>query len=173
MIQAMLTMVLVLGAALAQSWAGPVRLLGEVRAPVLLGATIFFALNREFAAGLALAFVCGLLQDLLSMTPLGFATALFCVTAVVVSRFKGLVLAESAATGVFFGGVATALVWLTLGLLLAHEGLLTLDAGSLALKVVGAALLGAVSTPLFFVMAAAAYRAIALDERKEEPRAIH
>ncbi len=173
MIRGLLTFLFVLGAALGQAWLGPVRMLGEVRPPLLLGVVVYFALNRSLACGLAIAFAAGTIQDLLSLAPPGFSTVLFGIAAAVVSRFKGLVLAESAVTGVFFGGGTVLLVWLAFGLLLAQAGVLGLSAGAIAVKVCGTAALGAVTTPLIFVVAAAAYRGISLDERREDAHAVH
>lgn len=136
--------------------------LGSARFPMLLGLTIYYALNHKPWTMIIVAFAAGMLQDGLSLVPLGYSATLFCMVALVVGRYRRLVLSEAAVTAAFFGGVASVVVALLLYLLLAHEGVIGCSVSSALLRVAGSGVLGMVTVPLVVVVMAHLHRAIGL-----------
>ena len=127
--------------------------LGQAKLPWLMAVALYYALNRSTAWMMVAAVCCGLAQDLMDIVPLGYSAAVFGVLALVVSRFRNLIMGESAATAAFFGFVAGALVTLARAALLAREGVIAVPLERLALKAFGCGVLGAVCTPAVFWLA--------------------
>ena len=149
-----IVMLVVLGpAVLLQMGLPAFASLGQARAPLLLAAVLYYALNRDTGVMLAAALAAALLQDALSPVPLGTSAACFCVIGWVASRFKRIVLSESHVTAGFFGGLASGLLVLWLYLLFRHSGLVSVTFRWVLLKALGTAVLGVIASPFVFALA--------------------
>jgi len=140
---------LVCGAVLQAVW--PTWLwLGQASAPFLLGLVLYYALSHGDGFMLLAAVLAGLLQDALGLIPLGYSSFCFCLTALIVSRFREMVFSGDWPAHILFGAVAAAGVSLVLSLLLSHDGRLLIGPGWTILKAFGAGLLGAIVIPFEF-----------------------
>ncbi len=128
------------------TWAG----FGQAHAPILLGLVLYYSLTHERALMLQTAVLAGLLQDALGMIPLGYSSFCFCVVALIAGKYKETVFSREMITHVFFGGLASGGVTLTLYLLLGKDDLVILRPLWALLKIVGSMILGMVIIPLEF-----------------------
>jgi rod shape-determining protein MreD len=156
MLTAMLTQALLPGPAL----------LGGARFPVLLGVVLYYALNHKPWIVIIVAFAAGVLQDGLSLVPLGYSALLFCTAAFMAGRYRKLVLSEAAVTAAFFGGVTNLTVALILYVLLSRDGSIVCSGGAAALRIVGSGILGVVAVPAVFVLMTQLHRALDLVEEE-------
>ncbi len=162
----MLMLMAMLAATLAQALLPGVPFLGNARFPALLGLVLYYALNHKLWVGIVVAFVAGILQDGLSMVPLGYSAFLFCGVAAVAGRYRWLVLSEAAVTAAFFGAIASFLVSISLFLLLKQSGSIVCT-GSVALhRVLGSGVLGLVTVPVVFLSMSYLHRALDLIEEE-------
>jgi rod shape-determining protein MreD len=146
--------------------------LGSARFPVLLGLALYYALNHKPWIALVVAFMAGILQDGLSLVPLGYSALLFCVVATIVGRYRRLVLSEAIVTAAFFGGVCSLGVTVLLYLFLKMNGAVACTGGVGLLRIVGSALLGLVTVPVVFVVMTVLHRSLnLLDEEESNARA--
>ena len=139
--------VVVFGAVVQAALPAPAWL-GQAQGPVLLGIVLYYGLAHSRGLMLQAAVVAGLLQDALSMAPLGYSVFVFCVTGLVVERFRDAVFVHEFFTRMLFGALGAGAVTLGLYGLLAREDLVAARASWLALKTAGSVLLGAVIVPL-------------------------
>ncbi len=123
---------------------------GQAKFPFLLAVVLYYALNRETGIAMMAGLFAGVLQDSLSMIPLGFSSLSFCLVAWFVSRFRSVIMLESAFTPVLFGAVAAPAALLCLYVLLGSRDLMVCGPGWCALKLSGGAALGAAVTPAVF-----------------------
>lgn len=130
----------------------PVVVLGLVKPPFLLAVVLYYTLNRGPALMLCAAVCAGFLQDATSLVPLGYSSAVFVAAGWLSGRYRRLVVAESWMTPLVFGGVTGAVVVLALSLLLTATGEVSMLPRRLALKMVGSAGLGAVTTWAVFAL---------------------
>ncbi len=144
---------------------GPAFLAGA-RFPLLLGIVLYYALNHKAWIVIIVAFTAGMLQDGLSMVPLGYSALLFCVAALVAGRYRQLVLSEAAVTASFFGGVTNLVVSLILYALLSHNGDIVCPGGTAAIRIVSSGLLGAVTVPAVFLIMTRLHRELDLQEEE-------
>jgi len=162
----MLLMLSVLAAVLSQALLPGPALLAGARFPVLLGIVLYYALNHKPWIVIIVAFTAGLLQDGLSMVPLGYSALLFCAAAMVAGRYRKLVLSEAAVTAAFFGGVTNLLLALILYFLLRQGDAIACSGGMAALRIVGSGLLGVITVPAVFVLMTQLHRALDLVEEE-------
>lgn len=121
--------------------------LGQVPVPVLLSLVVYYALSRSRPALIGAALAAGVLQDALGEVPLGCSSLCFCVVGLMLNRYREEIFPWEGVTHMVFGGAAAAAVAVATAVLLTMPGLLELSFGAVALKVVGALLLGMVATP--------------------------
>lgn len=126
------------------------HIFGQVKFPVLLAISLYYALNREAGVAFMAAVLAGLFQDTMSMIPLGYSSACFCFITWISGRYRSVILLESTLTPVFFGAVAVPVSTLCLYFLLRTRDLVHLGPLWLVLKLSGGAFLGAVVTPPVF-----------------------
>jgi rod shape-determining protein MreD len=123
--------------------------LGEIRPPVLLCLTVYYALTRKdpplVAAGIA-----GLIQDALGPVPLGVSSLCFCGVALLIHRQRDAVFSGTGVSHLVFGALAAALATTGLYLLLAAGGTFHLPLSRVLLKIAGATLLGGALTPFVY-----------------------
>jgi rod shape-determining protein MreD len=148
----MLMIIAVLGATLAQALLPGWAVFGQARFPVLLGLVLYYALNHKSWIVILVAFVAGILQDGLSLVPLGYSALLFCVVATVAGRYRRLVLSEAVVTAAFFGGVCSLVMALLLYLLLNQAGTIACSGSLALLRVLGSGILGTITVPAVFLI---------------------
>ena len=127
---------------------------------------MYYALNHKPWIVIIVAFTAGLLQDGLSLAPLGYSALLYCVAALVAGRYRKLVLSEAAVTAAFFGGVTNFAMALILYVLLSRDGSIACSGGAAAIRIVGSALLGVITVPAVFVLMSQLHRALDLQEEE-------
>ena len=149
MTAAVMVVAVVLGSAVQALLPASV-LFGAAKAPILLGAALYYALTRSqnvtFAAGL----LAGLFQDANSLIPLGFSSVCFCLIGLIVYRYRDVVFVYRAVTHMVIGAVSAGAVTVLLALALAGNGMVFLTPGWLLSKVIGSMVLGAFTIPIVF-----------------------
>lgn len=163
-----IVMIMVLMAAALLQWLLPgYAVLGQVKLPFLLAGVLYYALHWDLAVVLVAALAAGLLQDVLSPIPLGYSAFCFCVVGWIANRWRKLILIDAMVTPVFFGGIASVAVTVALYVLLARGEFIETSLGWLVLRMMGAGLLGMISTPLVFLFAGSLDRLVGNVEEKE------
>jgi rod shape-determining protein MreD len=152
--------VLLVGAGLIQDFIPGVLVLGQVKAPILLSLVLYYALAHSRTTLLWAAILGGILQDSLSLVPIGYSALTFCLVGLWLRRFREVLFTQSLATAILVGGVGHLLV---LGLI---QILLRLGEdwgggswGSALMRLLGALIMGMVTTPVVWWLARA------MDER--------
>lgn len=126
----------------ALAWAGYSPL------PVLLGIVLYYALLRDRVLMVTCAIVAGLLEDSLSLSPLGFTSFAYCLAGWIAHSFRDTVLVRQATTHVLFGAAANAGTTVLLFLLLFKDGLVRIGLFWFMAKLVGTLALGGLVAPL-------------------------
>jgi len=144
---------ILISSAVTQMLLPPCAFLGQAKFPFLLAVVLYYALNRKACVMLVAALCAGLLHDALSNIPLGYSVCCFSVVGWIAGRFRNLVLTESPVTPVFFGAAGGTVVALVIYVLLARDGAVSYPPGAVAAKVIGAGILGMISTPVLFLVA--------------------
>ncbi len=137
---------LLLGGALqamlpAASW------LGGAVAPVLAGLVVHYALTRSTGAIYFAAIVAGVVQDALGLVPLGYSSTVYCIVGGLIHRWRSDVFTASSLTHAVFGALTAGGVCLIQALLLAAGEGWRPGWGAVAMKTIGALLLGAICVP--------------------------
>ncbi len=142
--------------------------LGQAPVPVLTGVALYYALHRGRGAAFAAAVAAGVVQDALSLTPLGYSAVGFvCITAAL-HPHRDEVFTGAGLTHVIFGALAAAGLTLLQAALLAGGMEWRVAPGALALKTLGALALGALATPLVFAAVRRVDRFLGLDDASAE-----
>ena len=161
-------MILLLAAgSIIQTMLPAYAILGEVKIPILLSFIIYYSLNRNIPSMLIAALLAGILQDSLSLSPLGYSSAIFIFTGWVISRYRGLVVADSFMTPIVFGAISGITVTLMQALLLAHNGAINISPFWILLRMLGSGFLGALITPVIFLLSKALDRSIGNTDIRE------
>jgi rod shape-determining protein MreD len=140
--------------AVAQEVLPGLTLLGQAKAPLVLSVVLYYALNRSLSLLVTAAIAGGLLCDSLEALPVGYSSVVFCVLGIVAWLHRDVVFSAKGVTHMVFGFLAGLV--LTFGL----YGLLSISEESLrevswcwvALKAIGAALLGMILVPIVFAV---------------------
>jgi len=126
--------------------------LGQAKAPLLLGAVLYYALSRNNLQVIEASILAGVLQDSLGPIPHGFSVIAFLSVGLVVNHYRDRVFGEHWFTHVMLGVGSSVMVTLSLYLLLVGSGLRAGVPFSFALsKSLGMSLLGVVTFPLVYV----------------------
>ena len=140
---------------LAQVLIPPCALLAQAKAPLLMGVVIYYAMAQRRGLMLLAAISAGLIQDALTLTPLGCSVMLFCAFGLLINRFRDGLFPPSvptaAATGLALGIVTTLAMYLMLRA--GAVPLVLIPAGRAAWKAMGTGLLGLIVAPLIFLTA--------------------
>jgi len=128
--------------------------LASAKTPFLLGVTVYYAFTHSRGVTVAAAVLAGVLQDSLSLIPVGYSAFCLAVIAFVVHHWRGVLFRDSAFTVAVVGAVSGALMTLALYVML----LLGTEAISvpwwwLLLKMAGSGLLGLLAAPVVWVAA--------------------
>jgi rod shape-determining protein MreD len=153
--KAALTLFLLLVAALAQSLTPAAAWLGTSKPPFLLAVALYYALTQERGAAVTVAMLAGILQDSLSLIPLGFSAFWFTVLGLWLHRMRGVLFRDSLVTVATVGAVAAGLTVPALyGLLVLGTERVEVSFAWLMLKMGGNALLGLAVMPAVWLVAA-------------------
>lgn len=142
-----------IGGAVIQTVVPSAAIIGGAKLPVLLAFVLYYALTRSVATTLVAGFLAGFLHDVLSQIPLGHSVFCFCIAGWLAGYFRSMVLADSVVTTLLFGGIANAIVTIFFFLMLVQEDMISYSYGMIALRIVGALILGMICTPLVFHLA--------------------
>jgi len=121
---------------------------GLVTFPVLAALVIYYALQRGPVVMLTVALTAGLFQDSLGLMPLGYSSFGFAAGAVIIARYRDLMMIQSPATHMLLTGLMHAAVTAFTSIMLLNNELIPWQPGWLLLKIPGAMVLGVVTGPL-------------------------
>jgi rod shape-determining protein MreD len=145
-------------AAFVQAFFPAVGWLGMAKAPLLLGAVVYYSLSHGRLAMLWAAFAGGLIQDSLGFMPLGCSAFCFCVVGLAVNETRDLLFKDSLLTVMSLTALGAVLITLLTWFFLSWGEFDQMPeiggpAWSIWLKAGGAAILALVSAPLVFALA--------------------
>jgi len=135
--------------------------LGLAKAPFLLAVVLYYALTHKRAAVATVAIVAGLIQDSLSLFPVGYSALCFACFALAVESLRGVLFRDSILTVSALGAVLSALtVPVLYAMLLLGTDTARVPLGWLGLKMAGNALLGLLVAPAVWMVAAGLERQV-------------
>jgi rod shape-determining protein MreD len=126
------------------------RHMGQPAFPFLLGVVLYAAVNKKPRHFVAAALLAGVLEDALSLAPLGFSACAFLAAGGLALLLREDFYADKARIAMVFGALCAAASTGTMGLLLRRQGLVELAGGDLFRRMAGSAVLGAVLVPVLF-----------------------
>jgi rod shape-determining protein MreD len=128
------------------------RHMGQPAFPFLLGVVLYAAVNKKPRYFVATALLAGLVEDSLSLAPLGCSACAFLAAGGLALLLREDFFADKARTVVWFGALCAATSTGTMAFLLRMKGLVALSGGEIFWRMAGSAILGAVLIPLLFGM---------------------
>ena len=128
------------------------RYMGQPAFPFLLGVVLYTAVNKKARYFVATAFLAGVLEDSLSLAPLGYSTCAFLAAGGLAVLLREDFFADKARTVFWFGALCAATSTGTMALLLRMKGLVVLSGGEIFWRMAGSAVLGAIVIPLLFAL---------------------
>lgn len=146
---------LLLAGTAVQSILPAVPWLGYATFPVLCSLVLYYALYRGGAIMLLAAIVAGLFQDSSTLIPLGYSSFGFAAGALLIERYRDLIVLQSALTHMVFTALLHAAVTALLVALMWQGGIIAWRPLWLFGKIPGSIVLGIVTGPL--VIAAAVW----------------
>ena len=126
------------------------RHMGQPAFPFLLGVVLYAAVDKKPRYFVATALLGGVLEDSLSLAPLGYSMCAFLVAGSLALLLRGDFFADKARTVSWFGALCAAASTGTMATLLRWRGLISLSGGDVAWRMAGSAGLGAVLIPVLF-----------------------
>ena len=126
------------------------RHMGQPAFPFLLGVVLYAAVNKKARYFVATALLAGVLEDALSLAPLGFSACAFLAAGGLAVLLRADFYADKARSVMGFGALCAAASTGTMALLLRLKGLVALTGGEICWRMAGSAVLGAVLIPLLF-----------------------
>lgn len=141
------------------AFSGP-AVLQQPKPPVLLAVVLYYALSCGGRVSEAAALGAGLLQDGLSLMPMGTSSLVFLVIAWVASRYRRQVQVESVGASLVLGAVVAAAWVLMTQILLAGQGQGVPGILRPMIKTLSTTILAAGVTPLVFFGLGALERAV-------------
>jgi len=158
---------LMAGSAL-QSFFPAMAWVGYSTVPVLLSLVVYYALIRGGAMMLIFALLAGLFQDSLSLIPLGYSSFCFAVCAMIIGKYRELMMTQSTLTHMVVTAAMYAAVTLMLSVLLVKDGLIPWQPVWLLLKIPGAVVLGVITGPVVIAAARALEEKLGLIQGNSE-----
>jgi rod shape-determining protein MreD len=128
------------------------RHMGQPAFPFLLGVVLYAAVNKKPRYFVATALLAGLVEDSLSLAPLGYSACAFLAAGGLALLLREDFFADKTRTVIWFGALCAATSTGTMALLLRLKGLVALSGGEIFWRMAGSAILGAVLIPLLFGM---------------------
>jgi rod shape-determining protein MreD len=152
--------ILLVAAALGQDFMPGILILGQVKAPFLLAVALYYALAHSRPVFLWAAILGGILQDSLSLVPIGYSAMVYSLLGLAVRHFREVLFTRSAGTAALVGGAANLVAQGVIQILLWLGGEWGGGSwGGTLIRLAGAGLLGLVATPVVWWVARS------LDER--------
>jgi rod shape-determining protein MreD len=108
MTAAIMAVLLLVAGLLQDLIAGPLWL-GQVKAPLLLAVALYYALYYERIPMLVAAVLAGIVQDSISLMPIGYSSFCFCLLGLAVQKSRGVLFKGSLETAALLGGISGAL----------------------------------------------------------------
>lgn len=140
---------------LLQSLIPALACLGLSKPPILLSVVLYFTLAHSRGMALAAAIVAGIIQDSLSLLPVGYSSLGYVVFVAVLAMMRETLFKDSLFTVGVLGALLAALSTLSLYLMLrVNELVVSMPAWWVFLKMGGTALLGLLAAPLVWWLAA-------------------
>lgn len=150
---------LLLVSALLQSLTPAVAFLASAKMPFLLAAPVYYALTHGRGMVVASAILGGLIQDSLSLLPIGYSGLCFVAAGLAIHHTREFLFRDSLLTVAALGGGVAALETLAMyGMLRVGTDAAAVPLWWLGLKMGGHALLGTVAAPLVWLAAGMAER---------------
>ena len=145
---------LLLAGGLFQSLMPAAAWMGLSKPPVLLAVALYYALVHSRGMALTAAIFAGIIQDSMSLFPVGYSSLCFVAFALIVGGARETLFRDSLFTVAIVGGVLSALTTLALYLMLQVNALeVHLPAWWVALKMGGSAILGLGTVPVVWWLA--------------------
>jgi cell shape-determining protein MreD len=144
---------LLLAGTVLQSMIPTLPWLSYATTPVLASLVVYYALYRGGVMIFVFAALAGLFQDSMSLIPLGYSTFCFVAGALVIERYRDLMILHAGLTHAMLAAAFNALVTSALMILMLNDGSIAWQPFWLSWKIPGAILLGLIAGPL--VIAAA------------------
>jgi len=126
------------------------RHMGQPAFPILLGGVLYAAVNKKIRYFVIAAFLAGLVEDALSLAPLGYSACAFLAAGGLALLLRADFFADKAVTTSWFGALCAATATGAMALLLQLKGLVALSVGATLWRMAGSAVLAAVVVPLLF-----------------------
>jgi len=160
---------LLLAAGLLQSLMPAMAWMGLSKPPFLMAVALYYALVHSRGMALTSAIIAGIIQDSLSLFPVGYSSLCFVVFALAVTGTRETLFRDSLFTVAVLGGLLSALTTLGLYLML-HVNAMAVDMPPwwVALKMGGTALLGFGAAPLVWWLASTLECHVGVDVTEEE-----
>lgn len=128
----------------------PWRHMGQPAFPFLLGVVVYTAVNKRPRLFVLTALLAGVLEDSLSLAPLGCSAGAFLAAGGLALLLRQDFFADKASTVMWFGALGAATATGAMALLLRLDGPGLPGGHSVLQRMAGAALLGAVLVPVQF-----------------------
>ena len=126
------------------------RHMGQPAFPILLGVVLYAALNKKARYFVAAALLAGLVEDSLSLAPLGYSACAFLAAGGLALLLRKEFFADKAHVVSWFGALCAATSTGTMAVLLRAKGLVALSGGEIFWRMAGSAVLGAILIPVLF-----------------------
>lgn len=160
---------MLLAAGVLQSLIPAAGWLASSKTPFLLGVALYYALTHSRGLTAVAAVLAGVIQDSLSLIPVGFSAFCFVGFALAVHHLRGVLFRDSAFTVMVLGAGLAALTTLTLyGMLLLGTSMVGVPFGWLVMKLAGSALLGLVAAPVVWAVAGSIERQVGIEHPLED-----
>ena len=126
------------------------RHMGQPAFPFLLGVVMYAAVNKKARYFVATALAGGVVEDALSLAPLGFSACAFLVAGGLATLLRADFYADKARTVSWFAALCAATSTGVMALLLRSRGMIELSGGDVWLRMAGSAVLGGILIPVLF-----------------------
>jgi rod shape-determining protein MreD len=126
------------------------RHMGQPAFPFLLGVVLYTAVNKKARYFILTALLAGVLEDALSLAPLGYSACAFLAAGGLAVLLRADFFADKTRTVMVFGALCAAASTGTMAVLLRLKGLVGLSGGEISWRMAGSAILGAVVIPVLF-----------------------
>ncbi|MBW7907544.1 MAG: rod shape-determining protein MreD [Kiritimatiellae bacterium] len=125
---------------------------GWAPAPLMSGLVLYYSLMHRRALVLEAALLAGLVEDSLSLMPLGTTSFGFAVAGLIIERYRDDVMEHQWTTHVAFGAMLNAGVTLFSMAMLLKDDLIHPPLFHMVLRVIGSFVLGGLVAPLVFAL---------------------
>lgn len=147
--------ILLLAGASVQTLLPPWAFIGSLEWPVLTGLLIYIVLRARRSQVIYAALLAGLLYDALSPAPLGIALPFFLLLGIGLYALREELFADQIVTYSVLGLLSVLLKTVYFAVVLSACGLRPLHLGTVAVRIAGGFILGALTAPLVYLFVSA------------------